>query len=142
MRKERIKKMKKWQEFLLWVICFVCIDIVFEFIKSLAENGTLSKWTFALVALAIFIIGWLVAFIGAKSLKNKKTEKKNSWIIGLIYFVMVWSVCMTFDVMKYSLENNILNTYYFFGIGAASMFTGWACCRLETFLPKQKKKRN
>lgn len=131
--------MKKWQEFLLWVVCFMFIDATFEFIKTLAESGTLSKWTFALVALAMFVIGWIAAFVGAKTLKNKKTEKKNNWTVGLIYFVMVWSVCMTFDVMRYSLENNILNTYYFFGIGTALLFTGWACCRMETVLPKPKR---
>ena len=64
--------MKKWQEFLLWVVCFAFIDVVFEFIKSLAENGTLSKWTFALVALVMLVVGWIAAFVGAKSLKNKK----------------------------------------------------------------------
>lgn len=133
--------MKKWQEFLLWFVCFAFIGVIFEFIKTLAESGTLSKWTFALVALAMFIVGWIAAFIGAKSLKNKKTEKKNTWIIGLIYFVIVWSVCMTFDVMRYSLENNILNTYYFFGIGTVLMFTGWACGRMETVLPKPKKRK-
>lgn len=133
--------MKKWQEFLLWVVCFMIIDATFEFIKTLAENGTLSKWTFASVALAMFVVGWIAAFIGVKSLKNKKTEKKNNWIVGLIYFVMVWSACMTFDVMRYSLENNMLNTYYFFGIGTALMFTGWACGRMETVLPKPKKRK-
>ena len=130
--------MKKWQEFLLWVVSFAFVDVTFEFIKTLAESGTLSKWTFALVALVMFVIGWIAAFVGAKTLK--KTEKKNNWIVGLIYFVMVWSVCMTFDVMRYSLENNILDTYYFFGIGTALLFTGWACCRLETVLPKPKRK--
>ena len=133
--------MKKWQEFLLWVVCFVFIDATFEFIKTLAENGKLSQWTFALVALTMFVVGWIAAFVGAKSLKNKKTEKRNNWIVGLIYFVMVWSVCMTFDVMRYSLENNILNTYYFFGIGTALLFTGWASCRMETVLPKPKKRK-
>lgn len=117
------------------------IDATFEFIKTLAGNGTLSKWTFALVALAIFVIEWVAAFIGANSLKNKKTEKNKNLIVGLIYFVMVWSTCMTFDVMRYSLENNILNTYYFFGIGTALLFTGWACCRMETVLQKTKKRK-
>ena len=134
--------MKKWQEFLLWVVCFAFIDVVFEFIKSLAENGTLSKWTFALVALVMLVVGWIAAFVGAKSLKNKKTGKRNNWIVGFIYFVIVWSVCMTFDVMKYSLENNILNTWYFFGIGCVLMFIGWSAGHLDTILPKQKKKRN
>ncbi len=133
--------MKKWQEFLLWFVCFVFIDATFEFIKILVENGTLSKWTFALVALAMFVVGWIAAFVGAKSLKNKKTGKRNNWIVGLIYFVVVWSVCMTFDVMSYSLENNILNTYYFFGIGTALLFTGWASCRMETVLLKPKKRK-
>lgn len=132
--------MKKWQEFLLWVVCFAFIDATFEFIKTLAESGTLSKWAFALVALAIFVVGWIAVFIGAKSLKTKKEEKRNSWVVGFIYFIIVWSVCMTFDVMKYSLENNILNTYYFFGIGSALLFTGWACGRLENILPKPKRK--
>ena len=132
--------MKKWQEFLLWVVCFVFIDATFEFIKTLAENGKLSQWTFALVALTMFVIGWIVVFISAKSLKNKKPEKKNSWIVGFMYFVIVWSVCMTFDVMKYSLENNILNTYYFIGIGSAFLFTGWACGHLEHVFPKPKRK--
>lgn len=133
--------MKKWQEFLLWVVCFVFIDATFEFIKTLAETGKLSQWIFALVALTMFVVGWIAAFVGAKSLKNKKTGKRNNWIVGLIYFVMVWSVCMTFDVMRYSLENNILNTYYFFGIGTALLFTGWASCRMETVLPKTKKRK-
>ncbi|MBO4683477.1 MAG: hypothetical protein J5611_02790 [Alphaproteobacteria bacterium] len=133
--------MKKWQEFLLWFVCFAFIYVAVEFIKTLAENGTLSKWTFALVALAMFVVGWIAAFIGAKSLKSKKTEKKNNWIVGLIYFVIVWSVCMTFDVMIYSLENNILNTYYFIGIGSALLFTGWACGRMETVLQKPKKRK-
>lgn len=133
--------MKKWQEILLWIVCFAFADITFEFIKTLIENETLNKWIFALVALAMFVIGWIAAFVCAKSLKDKKTEKRNNWIVGLIYFVMVWSVCMTFDVMRYSLENNILNTYYFFGIGTALLFTGWAFCRIETVLQKPKKRK-
>ena len=131
--------MKKWQEFLLWIVCFAFIDVVSEFIKSLAENGALSKWTFALVALVMLVVGWIAVFVGAKSLKNKKIEKRNNWIIGFTYFVIVWSVCMMFDVMKYSLENNILNTWYFFGIGGMFMFIGWACGHLEYIFPKNKK---
>jgi membrane-associated HD superfamily phosphohydrolase len=131
--------MKKWQEILLWIVCFAFVDITFEFIKTLIENGTLNKWIFALFALAIFVIGWTIVFISAKSLKNKKTAKKNSWVVGFIYFVIIWSVCMIFDLMKYSLENNILNIYYFFGIGFALMFTGWACGHLEYVLSKNKK---
>ena len=124
----------------MWIVCFAFVDITFEFIKTLIENGTLNKWIFALFALAIFVIGWTIVFISAKSLKNKKTAKKNSWAIGFIYFIIIWSVCMIFDLMKYSLENNILNVYYFFGIGLALMFTGWACGHLEHVFLKPKRK--
>lgn len=134
--------MKKWQEFLLCGVCIVLVDVVFEFIKSLVENGSLNIWTFAVVALAMLVAGWMGVFVGAKSLKNKKTVKNSSWIVGFIYCVIIWSVYMVFDLMKYSLENNILNTYYFFGIGIALMFIGWGTGRLDGMLPKPKKKRN
>ncbi len=132
--------MKKWQEFLLWGICFAFVDTVFDFIKSLAENGILNTWTFAMVVLAMFIAGWIGVFFAIKPLKNKKAVKKNNLIIGYAYFVLIWSVYITFDLMKYSLENNMLNTWYFFGIGLVFMFVGWAGCRLDRVLFKPKNK--
>ena len=69
-------------------------------------------------------------------------ESWKSWILGFIYFISIWSVFMTFDVMKFSLENNMLNKYYFFGIGIVFMFIGWAEGRLDKILPKPKNKRN
>lgn len=131
--------MKSWKEFLIWFVAFVVTDTVFEFIKSLTENGMLNKWTFVLITFITLIVGWVSAFVGAKFLKNTKTEK-NRWIVGLIDFVMFWSVWITFDVMNFSLANNMLNEYYFFGIGAVLVFIGWAAGHLEVILPKQKKK--
>lgn len=134
--------MKKWKYFLLWFVCFCFIDTVCGFIKSLAEKGMLNKWVFVLVALAILVVGWLGVFVGAKSLKKQKTEKRNGWIVSFICFFVVLSVCIPFDVIKYSLENNMLNKYYFFGIGCVLMFIGWVIGRLDEILPKQKKTRN
>lgn len=134
--------MKKWQESLFWVVCFVFVDVIFEFIKNLAENGKLNGWVFVLAALAMFVGGWMAAFAGAKSLKNKKSEKRICWMVGFVDFVIVCSVYMAFDVMQYLLEHNILNEYYFFGIGGVLIFIGWGAGRLNGMLPKPKKKRN
>lgn len=131
--------MKKWQEFLLWVVCFAFIDAVFELIKSLAENEMLNRWTFAWGALAILVAGWFSVLFGIKSLQNKKSCQKNNFVVGLSYFVLVLSVCLTFDVMKYSLENDMLNKWYFFCIGFVFMFLGWAAGRLDNILPKKRK---
>ena len=134
--------MKKRQEFLFSFICLCFMSLGFDYVKLLVENGVLSKWGFVLIALLVLVIGWMAVYAGAKSLKNKKMESWKSWILGFIYFISIWSVFMTFDVMKFSLENNMLNKYYFFGIGIVFMFIGWAEGRLDKILPKPKNKRN
>lgn len=131
--------MKKFQEFLLWFVCFAFIDMISEFIKISTENSVLNKWAFVLFGLIIFIVCWTVVFLNTKQLKNEKKNKR--WLTGFICFTIVWSVYMTFDVIRYSLENNMLNIYYFFGIGTVLMFTGYAVGRLENILPKLNNKR-
>lgn len=131
--------MKKWQEILLCVVMLVFADTFFDFIKTLSENGTLSKWFFVLVSLIVFVVGWTAVFLSVKSSKNRQHKQ---WKPVFTYVFVVYSFFMTFDVMKYSLENNMLNTYYFYAIGLALIFVGWATEHLYRILPTQQKKQN
>ncbi|MFQ6760209.1 MAG: hypothetical protein ACLRFM_02315, partial [Alphaproteobacteria bacterium] len=123
--------MKKQNRFLalctclLMAVCFGLINSFFDFIKTMAENGILNKYMIALTALIMLFIGWIGVYIGIKSSKHNKTKTKNNIIPVFVYFVFVESVYITFDVMRYSLEHNLLNIYYFFGIGLTLMFIGW-----------------
>ena len=134
--------MKKWQDFLLWILCFVGLDTWFDFIKSMIEKGVLSKWAFPIIGFIIFVLGWVGAFFVVKVLKNKKakkTEHRESFYIWFIWFVLFLSVFIMADVMRYFLENNMLNMWCFIIIGLCFMFIGWAGGRLDNLLFKPKK---
>lgn len=134
--------MKKWQEFSLWFLVFFTLDVVFDFIKSLIEKGFLEKWYLILFAFLTIFLGWIGVLFIIKSLKNKKTKNTNpkkSFSLWFIYFVLIWSIFMAFDVMKYSLENDMLNYWYCFMFGLVFMFFGWAGGKLNNVLPKQGK---
>lgn len=134
--------MKRWQDFVLWILCFVGLDMWFDFIKSMIENGVLSKWAFPLIAFVMFVLGWVAVFFVAKALKNKKikkTEFKESFGVWFIWFVLFLSVFIMADVMRYFLENNMLNIRSLIVIGWCFMFIGWAGGRLDSVLFKPKK---
>lgn len=61
----------------MYIVCFASMGVIFEFVKSWAESGLLSRFAFVLITSAIFVIGWMAAFMGAKSLKNKATKKEQ-----------------------------------------------------------------
>lgn len=134
--------MKKWQEFLLWVLAFFALDAIFDFMKSLVEKGVLEKWCLALIAFLTLFLGWIGVLFAVKSLKNRKTknvERKKSFLVWFIYFVLIWSIFVTFDVMKYSLENGMLNHLYCFMFGVVFMFLGWAGGKLDKMFSKSNK---
>jgi len=136
--------MKKWQKFLLWFVMFAVLGAISDCVKYFIESGVLNKWTFVFVGFAAFIIGWIgilfgVKFLQQKGKETKKDKKKKDCLISFIYFMLVWSVFIVFDIMRYSWENNMLDKYYFFVIGLVCMFLGWADARLEGILPKRKK---
>lgn len=134
--------MKKWQEFLLWFVIFFALDRVFDFIKSLTEKGFLEEWCLILFAFLTIFLGWIGVLFVVKSLKNKKTKNMNprkSFSIWFIYFVLIWSVFMTFDVMKYCLEKGMLNHWYYFMFGVIFIFIGWTGGCLNNILPKPNK---
>ena len=136
--------MKKWKEFLLWFLAFWALDAIFDFIKSMIDKGILEKWCLVLVAFLTLLFGWIGVLFVVKSLKNKRTkntEPQKSFSFWFIYFVLIWSVFMTFDVMKYCLENGMLNHWYYFVFGVVFMFIGWAAGRLGNILPKSNKHR-
>ena len=135
--------MKTWQEFLLWGVCFCLTGASFELIKSLSDTGLLNKWAFSLIVFIVFIFGWVGVFLGSKYLgcKTKKTEKKRCFMVWFVYFMLVWSVCMAFDVMTYSLENNMLNKWYFFVIGLIFLFIGWVSGQLDNIISGTQKQK-
>ena len=131
--------MKRWQEFLLLFVCFVVADMSFELIKYVTEQGFLPGYAVAWILLGLFVLGWTIVFRGTKSLKSKKTTTKNIITVGFAYFMLFWSVYMTFEIMQYFLENNFLNHWYFFGVGVIFMFIGWAGGYLTNILSKSNK---
>lgn len=136
--------MKKWQDFVLWILCFVGLDTFFDFIKSLTEKGLLNMWAFPIIGFIIFVLGWVAVFFVAKALKNKKTKKtevKESFYVWFIWFVLFLSVFIMADVMRYFLENNMLNIWSLMVIGWCFMFIGWAGGRLDNLLLKPKKRK-
>ena len=135
--------MKRWQDFLLWVVLFVLWDTLAEFIKSSAEAGILSDWFFVLLSLGVFVSVWIAVFFGVRTLKNKKvkkTEKKKSFLTWGTEFVLFWSVCVTFDVAIYLLEHNMLNGWLLLGVCMLFMFIGFVGGRLNDLLFKPKNK--
>ena len=97
-----------------------------------------------LVAFLTLLFGWIGVLFVVKSLKNKRTkntEPQKSFSFWFIYFVLIWSVFMTFDVMKYCLENGMLNHWYSFVFGVVFIFIGWAAGHLGNILPKSNKHR-
>ena len=133
--------MKKWQDFLLWVVLFVLWDTLAEFVKSGAEAGLLSEWFFALFSFGVFVLAWLAVFFCLRILKGKKikkTEKKKSFLTWGIEFVLFWSVFVTFDVARYLLEHDMLNGWLLLGVCMLFMFIGLVGGRLSDMLFKPK----
>lgn len=136
--------MKKWQDFVLWILCFVGLDTFFDFIKSLTEQGVLNMWAFPIIGFIIFVLSWVAVFFVAKALKNKKikkTEHRESFYVLFIWFVLFLSVFIMADMMRYFLENNMLNIWCFMVMGICFMFIGWAGGRLDNLLLKPKKRK-
>ncbi len=135
--------MKRWQEFLFWVVCISLIDVFFLGVKNLTGIVLLNKWAPVVASFIMFVIGWIGVWFAVKSLKHKRTntEKKNRLITGFVCVVEVWSVFLVFDTVEYFLENDMLRKSYFGIIIIVSMFLGWAAARAEPVLFKQKKKR-
>ncbi len=135
--------MKRWQEFLFWVVCISLIDVFFLGVKNLTGIVLLNKWAPVVASFIMFVIGWIGVWFAVKSLKHKRTntEKKNRLITGFVCVVEVWSVFLVFDTVEYFLENDMLRKSYFGIIIIVSMFLGWAAARVEPVLFKQKKKR-
>ena len=53
------------------------------------------------------------------------------------HWILVWIVCFTlvgmqFDLIKYCLDNNVLNKWYFFIIGYTLFVSGCLCQWLES----------
>lgn len=135
--------MKIRQRFLFWFVMFAMLGAISDVIKYFIESGVLNRWFFVLTGFSAFVIGWIgvlfgVRFLQQKSKETKKDKKKKDYLINFIYFMLVWSVFIAFDMMRYSLENNMLDKYYFFGIGLVCMFIGWMAARLENIVPKSK----
>lgn len=116
---------------------FFLLDISCELVKFYSKNSI----NFVFVALAIFIIGWAIVFFKNDFCRNRRPRNKQN-VTLFTYVMLAWSVCMTFDVTIYFLENNIFSKYYFLAIGAAFMFLGWIYGRLDNMHTKIKKKRN
>jgi uncharacterized membrane protein len=135
--------MKRWQEFLFWLVCISLIDVFFLGVKNLTGIVLLNKWAPVVASFIMFVIGWIGVWFAVKSLKHKRTntEKKNWLITGFVCVVEVWSVFLVFDTVEYFLENDMLRKSYFGIIIIVSMFLGWAAARVEPVLFKQKKKR-
>jgi len=135
--------MKKWQDFLLWVVVFVMWDTFIEFIKSCIERGMFSDWFFVLLCVAVFVLAWVGVFFGMKILKDKKIKKTSTKINFLTWameFVLFWSVFVAFDVARYLLEHGMLNGWVLLFVCVAFMFVGWAGGRLDSILFKPKTK--
>lgn len=135
--------MKRWQEFLFWVVCISLIGVFFWGVKNLTGIVLLNKWAPVVASFIMFVIGWIGVWFAVKSLKHKRTntEKKNRLITDFVCLVEVWSVFLVFDTVEYFLENDMLRKSYFGIIIIVSMFLGWAAARVEPILFKQKKKR-
>jgi len=135
--------MKKWQDFLLWVIVFVMWDTFIEFIKSCIENGMFGEWVFVVLCSAVFVLAWVGVFFGMKVLKDKKinkTPKKITFLTWGMEFVLFWSVFAAFDVARYLLEHGMLNGLALLVVCVVFMFIGWAGGRLDSILFKPKTK--
>ena len=52
----------------------------------------------------------------------------------LIWFVYLCLLDIPFELIKYFLDNNILNKWYFFLTGIIFMFMGYLCCILKSKL--------
>ena len=120
--------MKKWQGFLLSFLLFFTVDISLDFVKSLIENGTLNKWIFAVFGLLIIGAGITGLLLVTKRLKQAK-KHDDRVLVWFIYLILIWTA---FDVMKYSLENKMLNHWYFLIIAFIFMSLGYIGRQIDT----------
>ena len=127
--------MKKWQSFLLSFLLFFTVDISLDFIKSLIENDTLNKWMFAVFGLLIIGAGITGLLLVTKRLKQAK-KHDDRFLVWFIYLILIWTA---FDVMKYSLENNMLNHWYFLIIAFIFMSLGYIGRQIDTVLQNPRK---
>lgn len=130
--------MKKWQSFLLSFLLFFTVDISLDFIKSLIENGTLNKWIFAVFGLLIIGAGITGLLLVTKRLKQAK-KHDDRFLVWFIYLILIWTA---FDVMKYSLENSMLNHWYFLIIAFIFMSLGYIGRQIDTVLQNPRKLKN
>lgn len=127
--------MKKWQSFLLSFLLFFTVDISLDFIKSLIENDTLNKWMFAVFGLLIIGAGITGLLLVTKRLKQAK-KHDDRFLVWFIYLILIWTA---FDVMKYSLENSMLNHWYFLIIAFIFMSLGYIGRQIDTVLQNPRK---
>ena len=65
----------------------------------------------------------------------------KKWQKFIIWFVYLCLVSVPFDLIKYFLDNNLLNKWYFFGAGFALFFLGWLGFLLEIKLGTKRKRK-
>ncbi len=131
-------KMNFWKKFLLLFACFFVLDLFFMLIKSLIENSMFGVYMFPLIALLVFVVGWLCVFFMVKSSKNNN-KKRNLFLVNFVSFVIIISVLILDDVMLFLLEKDFRNELYFLSIGFMFLFVGFVIGRLYNMLPKNKK---
>lgn len=129
--------MTKMQAFGLTALVALLMSVPVELAMYLADSGELSKWAIPSVAFLIMALCWAAMFKIMKSLKpSNRTKRTTIWFVN---FVIVWSMCIVFDVMNYSLQNNMLNRWYFIGIGLTFIYIGMVSGYWANMLSKQRK---
>lgn len=67
--------MKKWQEFLIWIIYFILVDVCFDFIQYFLDYSVFNRWYFFIVGFALLSLGWLGCWLDSKLGTIKKLNK-------------------------------------------------------------------
>jgi len=122
---------KNWLVFLIWFVFFLGLDIVSETMKYCIVTD---RWFLACIGLVFLILCWVWVFLRIDLLQTKDTQKnkrKKKFLTFGIWFVYLGSLFMTFDIMKYLVENSVMNKWYFLIIGFVCIFLGWFGARLD-----------
>lgn len=134
-----VKNMDKLKLFFIGFFGFLLWDLLFEFLKGLANDAVLSNWGFVAIIVSVFGIMWAVASLAVCVAKRKGTVTES--LSGFLYFMILVSLFAAFDMIRYFLENDMLNFWYFFTVGFALVFFGWAGGRMDSWLPKKQNKK-
>lgn len=131
--------MEKVKYFFIAFFGLLLWDLFFEFLKGLANDGVLSSAVFMAIVASALIVMWCGAGLAIRAAKRKGTL--NESLSDFLYFMILVSLFAAFDMIRYFLENDMLNVWYFFTVGFALVFFGWAGGRMDSWLPKKHNKK-